>query len=163
MTKMAKMSDPARRHHEDLARAAAAAMAQQYQETIEICSDLVTSGMYEDLPDAELARTLRAQARLMMATAMHYNEGHYEDIVKVLTSAMDSPPEVQKDVYFTLAVVHISFDKRDEARAAMEKCLEINAQLEARGTADAKAHQQQEDAAQFLQMLNGLTGGGTTN
>src|SRR4051812_18881248 len=121
------------RHHSELARAGAVAMHRHYQEAIDICSDLLTGELYTDIAekDAEAARTAKAETRLIMATAMHYNESHYEDIVRVLNAALDSPPVVQKDVYFTLAVLHASFDRDDQARPTMEKCLAIIQKLRA--------------------------------
>src|SRR2546421_6480896 len=145
------------RHNSELARAGAAAMQRHYQEAIDICSDLLTSGVYEELAeqDAELARASRAEARLIMATAMHYNESHYEDIVRVLNSALDSPPVVQKDVYFTLAVLHASFDRDEPARAAMEKALALIESLKT--SADAAERQsldeKEKEARQFLKEL----------
>ena len=125
------------RHHADMARASAAAMEQNYQEAIEICSELIVSGGYEELErlgDASseasaanlaAAQRCRAEARLLMATAMHYADGHYEDIVRVLSFALESPAEIQKDVFFTLAVVHLSFGNSQEARLAMQRALEL--------------------------------------
>src|SRR5947208_4321887 len=129
------------RHNSELARAGVAAMQRHYQEAIDICSDLLTSGAYEDIAeqDAELARASRAEARLIMGTAMHYNESHYEDIVRVLNAALDSPPAVQKDVYFTLAVLHASFDRDELARAAMEKCVALIGTLREGATAEERA------------------------
>ena len=103
--------DPLAHHNTEMGRAAAAAMQQHYQEAIEICSELLTSGLYGDLAkeDKEAARRAKAEVRLMMATAMHYTDGHYDDIVKQLGLAMDAPPLVQKDACFTLAVVQLSF------------------------------------------------------
>ena len=145
------------RHNSELARAGAAAMHRHYQETIDICSDLLTAGVYDDIAevDAEAARGARAETRLIMATAMHYNESHYEDIVRVLNAALDSPPAVQKDVYFTLAVLHASFDREEPARAAMEKCVALLASL--RGSADAEEKpaldEKEKEAQQFLKEL----------
>src|SRR6266404_1103585 len=82
-------------HHSEMARAAAAAMQQNYQEAIDICSELLTSGLYEQVAQsgqAEDARAFRAEARLLMATAMHYADAAYEDIVRLLSFAMDAPP-----------------------------------------------------------------------
>lgn len=145
------------RHHSELARAGAAAMHRHYQEAIDICSDLLTGEIYTDIAekDAEAARAAKAETRLIMATAMHYNESHYEDIVRVLNAALDSPPAVQKDVYFTLAVLHASFDREDLARAAMEKSLALvqslknSAAVEERGALVEK----EREAQQFLKQL----------
>src|SRR6184192_1411527 len=145
------------RHNSELARAGVAAMQRHYQEAIDICSDLLTSGVYEDVAeqDPDLARASRAEARLIMATAMHYNESHYEDIVRVLNAALDSPPVVQKDVYFTLAVLHASFDRDEPARAAMEKALALVESLKT--SADAAERQfldeKEREARQFLKEL----------
>ena len=124
-------------HHAEMARASAAAMEQHYQEAIEICSELIVGGGYEELErlgnassgakaaNLTAAQRCRAEARLLMATAMHYADGHYEDIVRVLSFALESPAEIQKDVFFTFAVVHLSFGKSQEARWAMQKALEF--------------------------------------
>jgi hypothetical protein len=151
------------RHHSELARAAAAAMQKHYQETIDICSDLLTSGIYDEMAASDAkndsARQHRAEARLMMATAMHYNESHYEDILRVLNAALDSPLQIQKDVNFTLAVLHASFDHVQEARAAMEKTLEQIAQLRALGSEALSKDEnraldvQEQEAIQFLNQL----------
>src|SRR3954468_9870865 len=145
------------RHNSELARAGVAAMQRHYQEAIDICSDLLTGDVYLAIgeQDAELARAARAEARLIMATAMHYNESHYEDIVRVLNAALDSPPAVQKDVYFTLAVLHASFDRDDQARSAMEKCLAIIQKLHATAPdADRTSLDEKErEAQQFLKEL----------
>jgi tetratricopeptide (TPR) repeat protein len=145
------------RHHSELARAAAAAMQKHYQETIDIVSDLLTSGIYEEIAavDPERAKQFRAEARLMMATAMHYNDAHYEDILRVLNAALDSPPQLQKDVYFTLAVLHLSFDHVEEAKAAMNKALEIISQLRSSGTPDPDGSlaAQEQEAQHFLEQV----------
>ncbi|MCU1285200.1 MAG: hypothetical protein JWO13_1550 [Acidobacteriales bacterium] len=142
------------RHHAELARAAAAAMQKHYQETVEICSDLLTSGVYDDIAEAdpESARQYRAEARLTMATAMHYNDAHYDDILRVLNAALESPLHIQKDVYFTLAVLHVSFDHLPEAQAAMEKTLAIIAELRQSGAPDSEPalSAQEKEARQFL-------------
>src|SRR3954453_17407371 len=119
------------RHHSELARASAAAMQKHYQEAIDIASDLLTSGIDEEMAaaDVERARQARAETRLLLETAMHYNDAHYEDILRVLNAALDAPPQIQKDVYFTLAVFHVSFDHVEDARAAMEKALELMSEL----------------------------------
>src|SRR5947209_20284551 len=76
------------RHHQEMARASAAAMEKHYQEAIEISSELLTSGIYEQLAahgkprseahkvNVEAAQRFRAEARLLMATAMHYADAH---------------------------------------------------------------------------------------
>ena len=72
------------RHHQEMARASAAAMEQHYQEAIEISSELLTSGIYEQLANlgkprseaqkrnAEAARRFRAEAngRAAIPTSM---------------------------------------------------------------------------------------------
>src|SRR5436305_204814 len=145
------------RHNSELARAGVAAMQRHYQEAIDICSDLLTGDVYLAIgeQDAELARAARAEARLIMATAMHYNESHYEDIVRVLNAALDSPPVVQKDVYFTLAVLHASFDREEPARAAMEKALALIESLrESTPAAERQVLDEKEkEARQFLKEL----------
>jgi hypothetical protein len=145
------------RHHSELARAGAAALHKHYQETIDICSDLLTAGVYEDIAeqDAEAARAARAETRLIMATAMHYNESHYEDIVRVLTAALDSPAAVQKDVYFTLAVLHASFDREEPARSAMERCLALLQSLKTSADAAERLSldEKENEAHQFLKQL----------
>jgi hypothetical protein len=145
------------RHHAELARAGAAAMQRHYQEAIDVCSDLLTGDVYVAIAekDAELARAARAETRLIMATAMHYAESHYEDIVRVLNAALDSPPAVQKDVYFTLAVLHVSFDRDELARAAMEKALALVQNLKASAeSAERKLLEEKErEAQQFLKEL----------
>jgi len=132
-------------------------MQRHYQETIDICSDLLTAGVYHDIAeqDAEAARAARAETRLILATAMHYNESHYEDIVRVLNAALDSPPPVQKDVYFTLAVLHASFDRDEPARSAMEKCLAIveGLRTSASGEECAALDEKESEARQFLKQL----------
>lgn len=154
--------DPLAHHHAEMARAAAAAMQQHYQETIEICSELLTSGTYPALlqKDPEAARLAKAEVRLMMATAMHYADGHYDDIVKQLSLAMDSPPLIQKDACFTLAVVQLSFGHKPEAKAAMRQSLALITELHQSGIPypDAGLHTQQEEARQFLGELEDAGG-----
>src|SRR4051794_23858235 len=106
------------RHHSELARANAAALQQNFQEAVEIASELLTSGIYDEVAqvDPDGARAAKAETRLTMATAMHYNDGHYDDIMRVLKAAMDSPAEVRKDVAFAAAIVHASFDHVGDAR-----------------------------------------------
>lgn len=145
------------RHNSELARAGVAAMQRHYQEAIDICSDLLTGDVYLAIgeQDAELARASRAEARLIMATAMHYNESHYEDIVRVLNAALDSPAVVQKDVFFTLAVLHASFDRDELARAAMEKALALIESLRQTAPADegVALDEKEKEARQFLKEL----------
>lgn len=144
-------------HHAELARAAAAAMQQHFQETIDICSELLTSALYHQLAEAdpESARAARGETRLMMATAMHYNEAHYEDIMRVLNSAADSPDSTKKDVLFTTAVVHASFNKKGEARAAMNEAMAIIAGLKGASAADRDALSMQlSEARSFLKQLD---------
>jgi hypothetical protein len=145
------------KHNSELARAGAAAMHRHYQEAIEICSDLLTGDVYTDIAeqDAEAARAAKAETRVLMATAMHYNESHYEDIARVLNAALDSPAAVQKDAYFTLAVLHASFDREEQARAAMEKCLALVQKLKtsADETDRAGLEEKENEAQQFLRQL----------
>jgi len=145
-------------HEAELARAAAAAIEQQYDETIEICSEQLTSGMYEklaELGDSDGVKRAKAEVRLLMATAMHYADRHYEDIARVLSLALDSPPEVRKDAYFTLAVVHLSFGQAAEAREAMESALRTIGELRAAGWKDVGAElpRQEREAKEFLAEL----------
>ena len=143
------------RHHAELARATAAAMRQHYQEAIEIASELLTSGVYDEIAaaDPDPARAARAETRLMMATAMHYNDAHYEDIMRVLKSAMDSPADIRKDVAFTAGIVHASFDHLAEAREAMSKALEAIAELRGKGSEDAELAERERDVTEFLSQL----------
>ncbi|HWK30641.1 MAG TPA: hypothetical protein VNR20_01035 [Terriglobales bacterium] len=143
------------RHHAELARATAAAMRQHYQEAIEIASELLTSGVYDEIAaaDPDAARAARAETRLMMATAMHYNDAHYEDIMRVLKSAMDSPADIRKDVAFTAGIVHASFDHLAEAREAMSKALEAIAELRGKGSEDAELAERERDVTEFLSQL----------
>jgi hypothetical protein len=149
--------DPLTRHHAEMGRAAAAAMQQHYQEAIEICSELLTSGIYDELAqqDKDAARRAKAEVRLMMATAMHYADGHYEDIVRQLSLAMDSPPLIQRDACFTLAVVQLSFGHQQEAKDAMTQCLQLIGELRRSNLPDLDASlaTQEEEAKQFLQDL----------
>lgn len=151
MPQLAKLVEA---HNIEMARAAAAAMEQNFQETIEICSELLTSGTYPELEaqDRELARRCRAECRLMMATAMHYGERHYEDIMGVLGAALDSPPEVQKDVLFTMAVVQLSFGHKQEAQEFMNQSLDVISRLEGQGPAptDGSLEAQRREAERFL-------------
>ena len=132
-------------------------MQRHYQEAIDVCSDLLTGDVYMAIgeKDSELARAARAETRLIMATAMHYAESHYEDIVRVLNAALDSPPAVQKDVYFTLAVLHASFDRDDQARAAMEKARALVQSLKtaAEPTEHRALEEKEKEAQQFLKEL----------
>lgn len=143
------------RHNTELARANVAAMHQNFQEAIEICSELLTSGVYDEIAvvDLEAARAAKAETRLTMATAMHYNDAHYEDIMRVLKAAMDSPPEVRKDVAFTAGVVHASFDHFSEAREAMANTLAAIAELRGRGAEDPDLAEKEVDVAEFLTQL----------
>lgn len=142
------------RHHEAMARAAGAAMQQNFAETLEITSEALVSGIYEDM-QAEEGRRGKAEARLMMATAMHYTENPYDDIVRVLGYAMDSPDDVKKDVQFTLAVVHLSFDNTTQAQAQMLDCLETIARLKAAKYKDLEGAMgaQEAEAKEFLEQL----------
>jgi Tfp pilus assembly protein PilF len=149
------MSEPSAlaRHNSEMARAAKAAMEQHYPEAIEVISELLISGIYSEL-SPELARKLRAEARLMLATAMHYDERAYEDILQQLVYALDSPPEVQKDAHFTLAVVHLSFGNVAEARTSMQQALDLISTLRSSGEEDAATLDRQEsEARQFLSEL----------
>lgn len=156
---MTLASDNLKKHQAELGRAAAVAMEQNYDEALDICSELLTSGVYEELAQQghdDDARRAKAETRLLMATAMHYSERDYQDIARVLSFAMDSPPEIQKDVQFTLAVVHLSFGQAGQARECMQRCLEIIAQLRAAGgkNTDLKELAEQErEAREFLQEL----------
>jgi hypothetical protein len=143
------------RHNTELARANVAAMHQHYQEAIDICSELLTSGVYDEIAtvDPEESRAAKAETRLTMATAMHYNDAHYEDIMRVLKAAMDSPAEVRKDVTFTAGVVHASFDHFSEAREAMAKALEAIAELRGKGSEEAELAEKEADVAEFLSQL----------
>jgi hypothetical protein len=143
------------RHNSELARANAAAMQQHYQEAIDIASELLTSGVYDEIAavDPETARAAKAETRLTMATAMHYNDAHYDDIMRVLKAAMDAPPEVRKDVAFTAGVVHASFDHFGEAREAMAKALEAIGELRGKGAEDAELSEKEADVAEFLTQL----------
>lgn len=143
------------RHYAEIARANAAAMKQQYQEAIDVASELLTSGVYEEIAasDPNAARAARAETRLTMATAMHYNDAHYDDIMRVLKSAMDSPPEVRKDVAFTAGIVHASFDHFNEAREAMANALEAIAEIRGKGSEDPELAEKEADVAEFLSSL----------
>src|SRR5207248_8615977 len=103
--------------------------------------------------NAESARRFRAEARLLMATAMHYSDAHYKDIVKVLTFAVESPLDVQKDVFFTLAVVHLSFGQENEARMAMLRSLELMRQLKQSGETSSALETQVQEADAFMKEL----------
>lgn len=148
---------PQDQHNNEMGRAAAAAFEQHYQETIDICSELLTSGVYEKLEadDQESARRCRAEARLMMATAMHYADGHYEDIVRVLSFAMDAPTEIQKDVYFTMAVVQLSFGHQKEAQDSMQQSLLLIEAARKGSTPDPDGAlaMQEDEARQFLREI----------
>ena len=143
------------RHYTEIARANAAAMRQHFQEAIDITSELLTSGVYDEMAtmDPDAARAARAETRLTMATAMHYNDAHYEDIMRVLKSAMDSPPEVRKDVAFAAGIVHASFAHFNEAREAMANTLEAIAEIRGKGSEDAELAEKEADVAEFLSSL----------
>lgn len=143
------------RHHAELARANAAALQQNFQEAVEIASELLTSGVYAEMAqtDPEVARSAQAETRLTMATAMHYNDGHYEDIQRVLKAAMDAPAEVRKDVAFTAAIVHASFEHFAEARQAMADALAAIAELKGKGAEDPELAEKEADVAEFLSQL----------
>lgn len=143
------------RHLGELGRANAAALEQNFQEAVEICSELLTSGVYDELAatDRDAARAAKAETRLTMATAMHYNDGHYEDILRVLKAAMDSPAEVRKDVAFTAGIVHASFEHFAEARESMAQALTAIAELRGRGDEDADLAEKEADVAEFLSQL----------
>lgn len=151
------MTDPSalERHHGELARANAAALEQNFQEAVEICSELLTGGVYDELAatDREAARAAKAETRLTMATAMHYNDGHYEDILRVLKAAMDSPAEIRKDVAFTAGIVHASFEHFAEARESMAQALEAIAELRGKGDEDADLAEKEADVTEFLSQL----------
>ena len=141
-------------HNVEMARAAAAAMEQNYPETIEICSELLTSGPYPEMQkeSAELARRCRSECRLMLATAMHYDDRHHDDIMRVLSAALESPPEVQKDVLFTMAVVQLSFGHKQQAREFMEQSMAAIKQVQEQGAGpgDGSLDAQRREAEQFL-------------
>ena len=149
--------DPLTHHNSEMGRAAAAAMQQHYQEAIEVCSELLTSGTYDELAtrDKDAARRAKAEVRLMMATAMHYADGHYDDIVRQLSLAMDAPPLIQKDACFSLAVVQLSFGHRPEAKDAMTQCLTLIGELRRSNLPDldASLDAQEQEAQQFLRDL----------
>ena len=152
------------KHHAEMARAAAASMHGHHAETVEICSELLTSSLYADLETAgmkEDARRARAECRLLMATAMHYTGTHHEDVLKVLNFALDSPPEIQRDAYFTIAVVELSNERADNARVAMQQCLAIIGDLRRAGFADpeGRMEQQETEALEFLAGLETGEGG----
>ena len=139
-------------HHTELARVAAAAMQQNYQEAVEICSDLLTSELYQEM-SAEDARRARAETRLLMATAMHYNQAHEDDILRVLNAALDSPPEIQKDAWFTIAVVRLSCGQKAAAEKAMRECLEVMGEARAKGEGSEELDQKEQEAHRFLELL----------
>ena len=151
---------PLDQHHRELARAGAAALQRHYQEVIDITSEMLTSGIYDELArqDVEAARRARAETRLMMATAMHYNDAHYEDIVRVLMSALDSPPDIQKDAHFTLAVVHLSFEHLADAAASMRQALDLIDALRRSGHADPRLVEQEQEAREFFQQIAEVDG-----
>jgi len=152
---------PLARHQQAFARAAAAAIQQHYQDVVDICSELLTSEVYSELEreDPECARRARAETRLLMATAMHYVETHYDDIVRVLKAALDAPADVQKDVQFTLAIVHLSSGNLNEAAAAMRRALDLIDELRRSGSTDPRLSEQEEEARQFFQQIADAGGG----
>ena len=152
---------PRARHQQAFARAAAAAMQQQYQDVVDICSELLTSETYDELEreDPEAAQRARAETRLLMATAMHYVEAHYEDIVRVLKAALDAPIDVQKDAQFTLAIVHLSFGNSPEAATAMRRALDLIDELKRSGSTDPRLSEQEEEAREFFQQIADSGGG----
>jgi hypothetical protein len=143
-------------HYREMARASAAAMQQHYQEAIDIVAELLISGVHQEIEksDPELARRFRAEARLLLGTALHYNDASYEDITKVLMLAQNAPPDVLKDVLFTLAVVHLSFDDKLEAAETMRSALEIIEQLIRQGNTDPRLREQEQEAKDFFQQLS---------
>jgi hypothetical protein len=146
---------PLDQHHRELARAGAAALQRHYQEVIDITSEMLTSGLYDELAqqDPEAARRARAESRLMMATAMHYNDAHFDDIVRVLKSTLDSPPEIQKDAHFTLAVVQLSFEHPADAAASMRQALDLIEALKRSGHDDPRLVEQEQEAREFFQQI----------
>jgi hypothetical protein len=149
------------RHNAEMARAAASSISGNHAETMEICSDLLTSDLYKDMEAAgnkEAARRGMAEVRLLLGSAMHFNDGTYEDIVRVLTYALDAPTDVRKDALFTLAVVHLSFDHRKESEAAMERCLvEIHALMQHKDISQEdkiRLGSQLKEAQDFLKELH---------
>ncbi len=148
------------RHGEELGRAAAAAMARQYQEAVEICSELLTGEIHTAM-SAEDSRRARAETRLLLATAMHYNEAHHDDIARVLQAALDAPAEVRKDVWFTLAVIEASAGETNKAREAMEQCLAAIAGLRAGGTDSADLEDLNDKEAEAREFLRSLAPAGT--
>jgi len=159
--KQAKPADPMMaQHNSEMARAAASAMAGNHAETVETCSELLTSGLYEDMEKSgkkDAARRCRAEVRLLLGSAMHFQDAHYEDIVRVLTYALDAPTEIRKDALFTLAVVHHSFGHAQEAVAAIERCrVELAALQGTKAESREKAAWQEQDkeAHQFLEELS---------
>lgn len=157
MAKPDKTDPRMAQHHSELARAAAAAMNGNHQETVEVCSELLTSGLYVEMEQAgkkEDARRARAEVRLMLGSAMHFTDGHYDDITRVLTYALDAPAEIRKDVLFTMAIVHLSFAHQKEAEAAMERCrIELSGLLQTKNLAVMQREsweQQDIEANNFL-------------
>jgi hypothetical protein len=151
----AAASTPLEQHHREMARASAAALQHQYQEAIDITAELLVSGVHTEIgnTDQELARRARAEARLLLGTALHYNDASYEDITQVLNLALNAPPEIAKDVWFTLAVVHLSFDHGVEAAEAMRKALDLIEQLLKNGPPDPRLKEQEQEAKDFFQQL----------
>ena len=152
------------RHHAEMARAAAAAMHGHHQETVEICSELLTGGLYPEMDAAgmrEDARRARAECRLLMATAMHYTGAQHDDVLKVLNFALDAPADTQRDAYFTIAVVELSSERTDNARVAMQQCLSLIGELKRAGQPDpeGRMEQQESEALEFLAGLETGEGG----
>jgi hypothetical protein len=147
---------PLEQHHREMARASAAALQHQYQEAIDIVAELLVSGVHQEIEqaDAELARRLRAEARLLLGTALHYNDASFEDITKVLNLALNAPPEIAKDVWFTLAVVQLSFEHPNEAAESMRKAMEIIEQLIKSGKTDPRLKEQEQEAKEFFQQIS---------
>jgi hypothetical protein len=160
-------SDPLlQRHDQEMARAASAAMTGRHAEAQEICSELITSGLYGEMESAghkDAARRAKAEARVLLGSAMHYNDAPYEDIIRVLTFALDSPVETRKDALFTMAVVHFSFGHLQEAEAAMERCrVELASLISNSNTIPSELstwREQDHEAKIFLEQLKNPTTG----
>ena len=73
--------------------------------------------------------------------------------MKVLSFAVESPLDVQKDVFFTLAVVHLSFGQENEARMAMLRSLELMRQLKESGNSSSALETQVQEANAFMKDL----------
>ncbi len=155
MKQESQAESPLEQHHREMARASAAALQHQYQEAIDIVAELLVSGVHQEIEqsDAELSRRLRAEARLLLGTALHYNDASYEDITKVLNLALNAPPEIAKDVWFTLAVVQLSFDHTNEAAESMRKAMEMIEQFIKTGNPDPRLREQEAEAREFFQQI----------